>query len=352
MRLATPRSRTDRDPALVQHDTDPGVQGVVGAREARHGKIGSAVYNVLSNLAWMGRLRYLGRVWRGAWTLSCRHFSGPVRTTIHGRRAVVNFGHTYRITARQCPNFNSPLLELAFQVYSTALRPITVVDVGANVGDTILLLESNCPGIIGDFYCIDADPEFFGYLQNNLREFRNGTLLFALLSSSDGTERTLLRTQAASASAQGRGGSLCCCLDTLLGRQGLQRVDLLKTDVDGLDGKVLLGAKEILTRYRPAVIFEWHPILCKNTSNNWTDHFSALEQCGYTRYIWFTKYGDFSHYAGPEALRGIEMLAEFCLSGRSCMDWHYDVIALHADSPLSHVSLADLSYARERRSKW
>ena len=265
---------------------------------------------------------------------------------------IVSYGHTYPLTARWHPTFNSPVIELVFQMYSVKKRPISLVDVGANIGDTILLLESNCPGMIDEFYCVEGEPGFFALLQNNLNHLKQGKLLCALVSCINGTERSLVRHHSATASAQGKREIPSATLDALLERASVSRVDVLKIDVDGLDGKVLLGARGILQRHRPAVIFEWHPILCRNTSSSWMDHFDTLEECRYTRFIWFTKYGNFSHYTATDDRRSIGMLAEVCLRNRAYDDWHYDVIALPQESAVSHVALAELRHGKARKSSY
>ncbi len=119
-------------------------------------------------------------------------------------------------------------------------------------------------------------------------------------------------------------------------------VDVLKIDVDGFDGQVLRGADRILSRDRPAVIFEWHPILCERTSNNWTDHFEALKFKGYEQFVWFTKYGEFSHFMCGYDPTNVAMLAELCLNSESYDDLHFDVVALPPGSVTSPQALADL----------
>lgn len=314
------------------------------------GRIASFSYNALLSCSWFCRFPLLAKLWEIAWIRSCRVFSGPVRTRIHGRKALVNYGHTYPLTSRRYRTFNNPVVELVFQSYSLKKQPITLVDVGANVGDTILLLKANCPGMLDDFVCVDADPEFFSYLENNLRGLGRGKLFLSLLSAVSGSERSLVRSHRGTSSSRGEQRVSSTTLDSILDDAGVRQVDVVKTDVDGLDGRVLLGAKKMLQRHRPAVIFEWHPLMCRATSSNWTDHFDVLEQCGYEQFVWYTKYGDFSHYSGRGERAGMEMLAELCLSSTFYDDWHYDVIALPPGYGSRQLPLAEMAYARSRVS--
>jgi len=310
----------------------------------------SLLFNFLLRLYWLEKYPYASKAWYSAWQASCRRLSVPVRTTIHGRKVIVNYGHTYPLTTRRFRTFDNPIVELVFQTSSVIRRPITLVDVGANIGDTILVLEANCPGMVGEFLCVDADSEFFAYLKNNLAHLKGGKFLCTLLSASDGVERSLVRHMTSTASALGGAEMAAQTLDSAVAVSGFQRIDVLKTDVDGMDGKVLLGAREILAKHQPAVIFEWHPLLCRRASNNWSDHFDALEQCGYEHFLWYTKYGEFSHYSVRGERGGLAMLAELCLRSQLYQDWHYDVIALPSQSFLCHLPVAEMAYAKMRGS--
>jgi FkbM family methyltransferase len=315
-------------------------------------KIASLIYNLLVQTVKLDEHKYTSRLWQKAWQKSCALFSCPISTTIHGQKVIVNYGYTYPIYSRKFRSYNNPLVELVYQTYSTKKSPITLIDVGAAIGDTVLLIYSNCPDMIENFYCVDGDKEFFAYLKQNLGHFEEGKLILSMLSHDQRAERELVRTHKGTASAQGEVEVSARSLDSIMVEARLQNVDLLKIDVDGFDGKVLLGARDILQKHQPAVIFEWHPILCKQTGNPWTDHFEALEDCGYEKFIWFSKYGDFSHFMNGFERESVSRLMELSLRNRFCYDWHYDVVALHRTSLINPVVLAELSFAKARKSQF
>ncbi len=309
-------------------------------------------YNALVRTAWMEKYRPTSVLWHKVWHRCNKMFHGTIRTKVHGYSVALNFGNTYPIVARRFHSWNKPIVELAYQCHQAKKAPISVVDIGAATGDTVLLLSRNCPQMISNFYCVDGDPEFFKYLEHNINGIAGTKLFQALLSSSAGTEKALVRTHTATASAQGDDMVQSVTLDTLFADTNMDALDLLKIDVDGFDGKVLLGAQALLDKYQPAVIFEWHPILCQETGNDWTSHFEALTKAGYQTFIWFTKYGDFSHFMQGYDQESVAMIAEFCLQSRTTPDWHYDVIALHDDYPVSPIDVAELGFAAARRSPY
>lgn len=315
-------------------------------------KLASFTYNFLINTVWLKSYGNIGKLWWKLWRKCNDQFSCPVDTNIHGYPVKVNYGYTYPINSRLYSQYNNPLIELVQKNFLLRKSPITLIDVGAAVGDTIFLVYSNCPGMIKEFYCFDGDPEFFDYLKSNLSCFPEGKLFNVLLSASDGLEKQLVRTHPGTASAQGEKKTNSVTLDSILLEANLETIDLLKIDVDGFDGKILLGSKKSLLKYKPSLIFEWHPLLCKQTGNSWTEHFEFLTDLGWDRFIWFNKYGEFSHFMVGYNRETIDLIAEHCLSSKVFDDWHYDVIALHNNSELSPVALADSIYSKQRKSHY
>ncbi len=282
-----------------------------------------------------------------------KKYAGPVKTKIHGHEVIVNFGYAYPFFARMFRSYNNPLVELVNQAFlARGKSSITVVDIGAAIGDTVLLIESNCPDMVKKYLCIDGDTEFYTFLESNLGSMKKVKSYLALLSESEGSEKQLIRTHLGTASAQGKGFVQSISLDNLLSADMNEGIDVLKIDVDGFDGKVLKGSHNILTKCKPAVIFEWHPILCEQTGNNWIDHFEVLKEHGYNRYIWFTKFGEFSHFTDEFQKQSTDKLAHISLRNQHCYDWHYDVVALHADSTISDLALAELCFAKNRKSRY
>ncbi len=312
----------------------------------------SLLHRVLIATHRLNEIKLIRRLWYYLWNTGVKRSTKPIRTTIHKRKVIVNFGYSYPMTARKNSAFNNPLVELVHQVFLTAKRPITLVDIGAAVGDTILLVKENCNNEVDAFFCVDGDTEFFGYLQENLGAFNEGKLFCALLSDHDLEEADLVRIHQGTASAQSKTRRQAVRLDALLLAEKPQHLDVLKIDVDGFDGKVLNGATQILTQFKPAVIFEWHPILYANTHNDPMLPFKTLARYGYQMFVWFDKLGRFSHFATGLDERAIELTKELCLRGNHMPDWHYDVVALHQNSEVSIIALAETAFAKTISSRY
>ncbi len=312
-------------------------------------RFASLVFNALLKRYKLQHHKILGPVWQYLWDASIRIYPGPVSVNVHGRRILVNNGHSYPLYARRFLHWNNPLIVLVHESAAALSRAVILVDIGASVGDTVLLLESNCSSDVRKYVCVEGDADFFRYLEANLNQPDRYELYKVMLSDSDSVMPSLVRIHAGTASAQGESTVPALSFDNLMASSGIIP-DVIKIDVDGYDGKVLSGMQKTLELHKPAIIFEWDPSLCKKTDNSWKQHFDILTKFGYTRFVWFSKYGDFSHFMTVLDADAIERLAEVCLSGEHDDGWHYDIVALHGSSAVSDYRLALQEFAKHRRS--
>lgn len=292
------------------------------------------------------------RVWQKFYRIAERRWHGrDVAICVHGKRTVMNYGHAYPLYARRFHHWNQPLVELVHLTQRLRSRPLTFCDIGAGIGDTLLLLDANCPGAIRRVFAVDGDPEFFGYLTRNFGSDTRVSSYLTMLSDGVGEVSRLVRHHVGSSAALGEERVPSTSLDALLAERD-SPIDVLKCDVDGFDGKVLAGARRILETDKPNVIFEWHPHLCDQAGTDPTEHFTALSAAGYSRFAWFTKYGTFSHFSGGSVDSALRLMGDLSIRGKHDVDWHYDVVALHVESPLTEVEIAELQFARRRSSRF
>ncbi|MBY0371388.1 FkbM family methyltransferase, partial [bacterium] len=149
--------------------------------------------------------------------------------------------------------------ELALAASQYLKKGGTAIDVGANVGATAFVLARQV-GEQGRVHCFEPGPGFAARLRRNLE--LNPALQRALevheVGLSDKPD-TLLWSEDPLFPGNGffgkRGREIpVVTLDTAL--PNLERLDFVKIDVEGMEHKVLAGAKALLARHRPAVFFE------------------------------------------------------------------------------------------------
>lgn len=301
----------------------------------------------------LSRIYILGRVWYKLFNIAKNIIKNkPARIKIHGFKAVQPFDFTYPITSRMFGTFNNPLVECVYQINRFYNRKIVLFDIGAAIGDTVLLIQANCPNMINQYVCVEGDKEFFSYLKENTSCFDNVTLKNTLLSDKFGKINSLVRIHPGTASVQGKEYMDSVSFDEIAESLKIEKIDLVKIDTDGYDGKILKGATTSLSLFRPVIIFEWHPILCIRAKTDYHEHFKVLQNLGYKTFIWFTKFGNFSHFIYEPSEKYIEQFAEICIKAEFDSDWHYDVVSIHEYSVFSVLEFANSTFSRNKISRY
>jgi FkbM family methyltransferase len=137
-----------------------------------------------------------------------------------------------------------------------------VVDGGAHIGVLTVLLARLCPQ--GHVYAFEPVPENHAHLRANLAAngIGNVTAERTALFRDDG-ELTLTFDESypgGSHVGDGKCRVASARLDTWARAQGLDRLDLVKLDVEGVEPAVLDGAEETLRRFRPVTVVECNPV--------------------------------------------------------------------------------------------
>lgn len=152
---------------------------------------------------------------------------------------------------------------------SGVVRPgMKAIDIGAHGGFYALLL-SKLVGPAGDVIAFEPLPANFRVLRENLRINATGNItaeLLAVFSHSGelvmevpGPESFLLAGPLDDMDERDTVRTRCISLDEYL-VGGHRRVDFIKMDVEGAEGDVLKGAKEVVDRYHPTMMIELHNV--------------------------------------------------------------------------------------------
>ena len=140
-----------------------------------------------------------------------------------------------------------------------------VLDIGANVGDWTLAMASRV-GDRGRVLAFEPVPYLAETVRKTARINRMPwvEVLPVALSASDGTAEFSVERANSGGSRLGRQSGdfthttvVTARLDTLVAtRPDLERIDLVKIDVEGAEADVLLGAQQTFARFRPVLLFE------------------------------------------------------------------------------------------------
>lgn len=220
-----------------------------------------------------------------------------------------------------------------------------IIDVGANVGDTVAgMLDAN-PHL--EFICIEPDDMFFNYLNKNINIIRNSlenpkveTLKYLVGKSITNVELTGGAGTKHSVAASGS-GLQSIQLDTIL-TDHKTPPRLLKSDVDGFDWDVLDSAKNTLDKYSPIVFFECeYSDLSQMTSFKKT--ISSMNDIGYTHWWLFDNFGNLT--LNTKSINEVSSLIDYVWRQNSGVStrtiWYFDVLACKEDDELFLTKAVD-----------
>jgi len=174
-------------------------------------------------------------------------------------------------------------------------RPGVVVDVGANVGAQALPLAAALgPG--SRVVAVEPTDHAYERLRRNLAlnpsiADRVQTQHLALVARGDRAAASYFASWPLTPTAglhpvhQGAphpSTAPASTLDALVHRLALERVHLIKLDVDGNELAVLRGAQDTLARLRPTVVFEFCPYLLDEAGESPHTLLSIFDEHGYS----------------------------------------------------------------------
>lgn len=211
------------------------------------------------------------------------HSDSPVTVVVNGVRLELDLREVIDSSLYYSGSFE-PLAE---KIIAEITRSgMVAIDVGANIGYHTFALAQHV-GPSGLVIAVEPTSYAFEKLERNLalNDFQNVRLFRVGLSDKDYGE-TEVRFQS-SYRLDGKHETRServqiITLDSLIREQGLTRVDFIKIDVDGLEGKIFAGAQELLKRFRPWIFFEFSPSGIRSNGSDPKDLLRMLWDLEYT----------------------------------------------------------------------
>jgi FkbM family methyltransferase len=168
------------------------------------------------------------------------------------------------------------------------LRPGHVVlDIGANVGD-VASVAAACVTTAGRVIAFEASPDNAGRLRERFRDASQVEVRHAAVTDRPGMltlhldARSSKRHSLFEGAVSVRGASVtvpAVTLDALCGE--IPRVDFIKIDAQGAEGRILTGGRQLLQRDHPVVLFELWPRGMAAAGSSPSELFALLDGLGY-----------------------------------------------------------------------
>lgn len=216
------------------------------------------------------------------------------KVKIHGYDIEIPFSHELPIYLNRYPLYDRLLGRIATYLRESH-QSITMIDVGANIGDSILATfptEDDC------YLAIEPSTHFSSFLEKNLSSVDYRLVRSLLTDKLDDTNQYTLYESKGTAtvlSNKGNANNKEQKMDTLdniiFAHDKFKNANLLKVDTDGFDFKVLKGASEFLRSKKPFVLFECDDFNEPNFIEEAYNQIKAFAEMGYLGFIVYDNFG-------------------------------------------------------------
>lgn len=187
---------------------------------------------------------------------------------------------------------------------------LSLIDVGANIGDSVAVLRQTvfCP-----IMAVEGNDEYFNYLKGNCNKYPNIELVKVFLGEKDEIKKVKSVKKDGTAHLEKSDSKLeILSLDTLLKKYPqFQYAKLIKIDTDGYDNAILRGSLSYLTVSKPIIFMEYDPNFLEDQNDNGIDIFSYLLDLGYERAIMYANFGDYMFSFTLSNFEFIEEMREY-----------------------------------------
>lgn len=237
-------------------------------------------------------------------------------------------------TYRYMQKFKNYDVKLAFfsKLVATKYSNSTIVDIGANIGDTLTIIKNGAWR--SPVLCIEGNSYFYKYLMINAKNYENIKCLHALVSDVDGDIKVSENRYVGSTNFQintERGVSIpSMTLAEIFKKAGVTECCLIKSDTDGFDFKILQSSMSIIKKYTPVLFFEYDINWNVEDKENSLILMEGLANIGYS-FIIYDNFGNFMQYVHNNIRKIFNDLNIYILQSRKYGGGFYysDILAIH-----------------------
>lgn len=199
--------------------------------------------------------------------------------------------HQLRLNIKAFPDYNFNLPRL-IKYASKFLSNITIIDIGANIGDTVAFIKnySNAP-----ILCIDGEEKYLAILKQNTVQYDNVSVCHALVGKENKEVNVSMKMERGTAYvAEAKNTTRVRTLENILEEfPAFENSKILKVDTDGYDTLILRGCTDFLKKVKPVIFFEFDPFLISKNGDDPFQFIDYLRICGYEHLIFYVNNGDY-----------------------------------------------------------
>lgn len=256
---------------------------------------------------------------------------------------IANQAHQIENHLKQYSEYSRNLPRIA-TIVNEKWTNYNIIDVGANIGDTVALLRSE--SIDNKIYCIEPVKDYFDLLKHNTQQFLNIKLFNYWLSEFNdhkliGSElnestKTALNVEIKSGTARQKTSGEATkfnviTLSQLVSNESITNVKLLKIDTDGYDFKIIRGGLDFIKSQKPILFFEYDAFyLTESNDDGWLTLALLRDTANYEQALYYDNFGRFLCSFSLKNERQAKQLLRYIKNYSGAFPY-FDVCLFHED---------------------
>jgi FkbM family methyltransferase len=279
--------------------------------------------------------RRLGWAVRDAWP------DRAVVREVQGVRMTLPWSHRLPDYARVMPAYGQNLVRLA-ELLAEGDEPLTVLDVGANVGDSTLQILAATDATV---LCVEADAYFLNYLHRNVDGDPRVTVQESLLTAgASDVPMAPVRVGGTTRFEPGTSDLTASSVSTdqlRADHPAFESLRLAKSDTDGYDVELIPAIARTWADSTPVLFFEYDHKLSRLAGNDPLAVWAELAGLGYEAVAVWDNYGrPVGHFAIADVATAAAVLDE-PVDGRAQVYW--DVAVVHGKDAAGLTAIQSLT---------
>jgi FkbM family methyltransferase len=216
-----------------------------------------------------------------------------VRRSIYGRETLMPRSHSIPVNLAFFPWYNSNLQRIVSSYQQIRKDAFSILDIGANIGDTLLMLRQVTDHPI---HCFEGDPYYFRLLEENTAGIAGSHLHQVLLSDKPATLKVKSNINLGSSTftsdaEEGEAMEFSTVDNFAAEHFPTDPVGLIKTDTDGYDLKILRGSQQTIEKWKPVLFLEFDRSLFEKNGDDGAEFLDWVKELGYSGLLVYDNYG-------------------------------------------------------------
>jgi len=194
----------------------------------------------------------------------------------------IPFLHNITIYRRMYPLYSSAVGRIPLYL-SEKYSDLTIIDIGANVGDTAAIIKCQ---INKPILCIEGSEFYANLLKRNVEQFDSVYVENTFVGPKVNSNQTFTEFK-------GTGRILEKSEGHSQRHPGFKNTKFIKIDTDGYDNKIIRNEFKFINENRPVIYFEYDPKLLEKNNDEGLSIFRFFEEMNYNKLIIYNNYGEY-----------------------------------------------------------